>query len=192
MTLMNKFSQFLLAAVLGLLSTAASAALVTLQPSASSITTGQQFTLDVLLQDPFAGHEAGDELLAFGFNVDYDAAAFSLLSSVAGPLWVGDSEFTGLDLSGWAFPGIQDTGGPILLGQLTFAALGTGSFAFGISGDPGIDLLQGLYYASGDMQPLSAVTSLEVTAPTPVPAPPVVLLLGGGLLALARQRRGKA
>lgn len=190
MTKMNKLTRFLLAATLGLLSTTASAALLTLHSSASSIHVGESFTLDVLLQDPFTGHEAGEELLAFGFNLDYDGAAFSLVSRTAGPLWTEDSEFTGLDLSGWAYPGIAEQGGSILLGQLTFTALASGSFGFAAHGDPAIDFLQGLYYASGAMENLSGDTMLNVAPPvSEVPAPAAGWLLGSGLLGLMTLRR---
>ena len=186
----NRIRQFLLAGALALLSTAGHAATVVLQSPSSSISVGDEFVIDVLLQDPFSGEFAGNILLAFGLDASYDSAAFTLTSRTVGPLWDDDTSFLDLDLAGSNFPGIPAEGwsGPILLGQLTFAALVAGNFTLGVSSDP-LDLNQGLIYRFGVGDILAQTqVSVQPTA-SPVPVPAAGWLLASGLLAFSRMRR---
>lgn len=190
----NLLRHVLFASTLALLSTAGHAATVVLQNHASSISVGDEFVVDVLLQDAFAGQNigqlSGDILLAFGLNSSFDNAAFTLTSTTVGSLWDDDTSFLDLDLAGSAFPGIEDDGSnaPILLGQLTFAALAAGNFTLGVGSDP-LDPNQGLLYLFG-VGDISAQMQLSVQPDVaPVPVPAAGWLLASGLLALSRMRR---
>jgi MYXO-CTERM domain-containing protein len=182
----NRIRRFLLAGALALLSTSGHAATVVLQNHSSNISVGDEFVIDVLLQDAFSGDLSGEVLLAFGLNSSYDNAAFTLTSRTVGPLWDDDTSFLDLDLAGSVFPGIENDGSnaPILLGQLTFAALAPGNFTLWVGSDP-LDLNQGLIYLF-DVGDISAQTQVSVQ---PVPAPAAGWLLASGLLALFRMRR---
>lgn len=187
---MNRVRQFLFAGALALLSTAGHAASVVLQNHSSSLSVGDEFTIDVLLEDAFSGELSGDILLAFGLNANYDHGAFALTSRAVGPMWDDDTVFLDLDLAGSSFPGIEDDGSnaPILLGQLTFAALAAGNFTLGVASDA-LDPNQGLLYLFnvGDILAQTQV-SVQPDA-TPVPLPAAGWLLASGLLMLARKRR---
>ncbi len=160
----NRIRQFLLAGALALLSTAGHAATVVLQNHASNISVGDEFVVDVLLQDAFTGDLSSDILLAFGLNTSYDNAAFALTSRTVGPLWDDDTSFFDLDLAGSSFPGIDNDGSntPILLGQLTFAALAAGNFTLGVGSDP-LDPNQGPIYLFG-VEDIAAQTQVSVRA----------------------------
>jgi hypothetical protein len=186
----NWIRQVLLTGALALLSTVGNAATVVLQNHSSSISVGDEFVVDVLLQDAFSGELSGDILLAFGLNASFDNAAFTLTSRTVGPLWDDDTPFLDLDLAGSTFPGFENDGSntPILLGQLTFAALAAGNFALGVSSDPA-DFNQGLIYLFG-VAGIDAQTQVSVQPDVPaVPVPATAWLLGSGLLALSRMRR---
>ena len=186
----NLVRQFLCAGALALLSTAGHAATVVLQNHSSNIAVGDEFVVDVILQDAFAGELSSDILLAFGLNASYDSAAFTLTSRTVGAMWDDDTPFLDLDLAGSTFPGFENEGSnaPILLGQLTFAALAAGNFTLGVSSDPA-DFNQGLIYLFS-VAGIDAQTQVSVQSDVPqVPVPAAVWLLGSGLLALSRMRR---
>jgi hypothetical protein len=183
----NTLKTALIASALALLSTASQATTILLQSQSSHITVGDEILVDVILQDPFSGDFAGDQLLAFGFDLSYDNAAFTLTSKTVGPLWDDDTPFFDLDLAGSTFPGIEDDGmtTSILLGQLSFSALSVGSFSFGVSGSQADSPNHGLIYLGGESN-LFAQSLFDVH---PVPAPAAGWLLATGLVALARLRR---
>ena len=187
---MNQIRQVLFASALALLATTGHAATVVLQNHAANISVGDEFTIDVFLQDAFSGELSDDILLAFGLNSSFDSAAFTLTSRAVGPLWDDDTSFLDLDLAGSSFPGIEDDGSntPILLGRLTFAALAAGNFTLGVSSDA-LDLNQGLIYlfGVGDIAAQMQVSVQPDVAPVPLPA--AGWLLASGLLALSRMRR---
>lgn len=101
--------------------------------SDTTLTVGETFTLQVYAQDVFTGPHAGDEVLAFGFDLaTVDPALFAFQSAVVGPDFLDDSGlFSNTAVAGSAFPGLPDTGSnaPLLLAELTFQAVGAGTAA---------------------------------------------------------------
>jgi hypothetical protein len=187
---MKKIRHVLLIGALALLSVTSHAATVVLQNHSSVVSVGDEFLIDVILLDAFEGDFSGDELLAFGFDLSYDSAAFALTSKTVGAAWDDDTPFLDVDLAGSAFPGIGDDGSAsaILLGQLSFSALTAGSFTLGVTGNPADNVNLGLIYLGGEAAFLASAP-IDVQAVAPVPIPAAGWLLGSGLLALSRLRR---
>ncbi len=190
---MNMLRNLLAVGALALFSTASQAATVVLQNHSSNVSVGDEFLVDVILQDAFAGEFVGDKLLTFGLNLNYDDTAFALTSKSVGGLWDDDTPFLDVDLAGSVFPAIEDDGAntPILLGQLSFTALSAGLFTLGVTGDPAENFNLGLLYLGGDSS-LFARSAVNVLPTTPVPVPAAGWLLASGLLALSRLRRARA
>lgn len=189
---MNMLRNLLAVGALALFSTAGQAATVVLQNHSSNISIGDEFLIDVILQNPFEGDFQSDILLTFGFDLSYDNTAFALTSKSVGGLWDDDTPFLDVDLAGSVFPGIVDDGSntPILLGQLSFTALSAGAFTLGVAGDPVANPNLGLLYLGGDSS-LFAETLVNVTPSAPVPVPAAGWLLASGLLGLSRLRRAR-
>lgn len=175
------------AALTALFASNSQAATIVLQSQSSNIAVGDEFRVDVILQDAFEGQFTGDTLLAFGFNLSFDNSALSLLSSNVGAGWDDDSPFLDADVAGSTFPGISDDGSGIdmLIGQLSFSALTAGNFTLAINGNPLDDPNLGLIFLGGEA-PILAQTLVNVT---PVPLPAMGWLFGSLLLALFRVRR---
>lgn len=187
MNSIRRFTLAALAALAALCATNSNAATIVLQSQSSNISVGDEFLVDVILQDVFEGDFAGDTLLAFGFNLSFDDNALSLLSSSVGAGWDDDSPFLDVDVAGSTFPGISDdgTGVDILLGQLSFSALDAGNFTLRINGNPLDNPNLGLIFLGGEAE-IFAQTLVSVT---PVPLPAMGWLFGSMLLALFRVRR---
>ena len=153
----------------------------------STATVGQTLLLDVVMQQPFDGERAGDELLAFGLDLSFDATLLRLTGVTPASGWSDDSAFTGLALSGSAFPGVADAGqGALTLATLSFQVLGAGRTAISLFSDSANNFNQGLLYL---MSPtLDAQTSHAVTLAVPEPATYGLLLAGLGVLAAVRRR----
>lgn len=175
-----------LLAALAAASSPAHAATLSLSGSGSA-TVGQTLMLDVVLQQPFAGERAGDELLAFGLNLSFDTTLLRLSEVTLASGWSDDSAFTGLALSGSAFPGVADAGQASLgLATLSFQVLGAGQTSIRLLSNSAGDFNQGLLYL---MSPtLDAQTSHAVTLAVPEPATYAMLLAGLGVLAVLRRR----
>jgi hypothetical protein len=187
---MKRFRQFswaALAALTALFAANSQAATLVLQSQSSTVHVGDEFRVDVILQDAFDGEFIGDTLLAFGFNLSFDSGALSLLSSNVGAGWDDDSPFLDVDVAGSSFPGISDdgSGADILLGQLSFSTLSAGNFTLAINGNPLDNPNLGLIFLGGEA-PILAQTLVSVT---PVPLPAMGWLFGTALFALFRVRR---
>jgi hypothetical protein len=182
----NMIRTFALAIFVALLSSAGHAAIV-LHSNTSSIAVGDEFLVDVILELPFAGEFSGDELLAFGFDLQYDMAAFELTGKSVSSLFDDDTPYLDVDLAGSAFPGIADDGATmqLLLGQLSFKALSAGLFNLIVAGDPIENPNLGLIYLGGE----AAILAQSAIAVQPVPVPAAGLLYACALLALRRLRR---
>lgn len=184
---LQRFTWAAIAALTALFATNSQAATVVLQSQSSTVRVGDEFLVDVILQDAFEGTFSGDTLLAFGFNLSFDDDALSLLSSGVGAGWDDDSPFLDVDVAGSAFPGLSDdgSGADILLGQLSFSALAVGNFTLAINGNPLEDPNLGLIFLGGEA-PILAQTLVSVT---PVPLPAMGWLFGAALISLFRVRR---
>jgi hypothetical protein len=186
---MKSFRRFTwaMATLAALFVTNSQAASIVLQSQSSAIHVGDEFRVDVILQDAFDGEFIGDTLLAFGFNLSFNNSVLSLLSSNVGAGWDDDSPFLDVDVAGSSFPGLSDdgSGADILLGQLSFSALSAGNFTLAINGNPFDDPNLGLIFLGGEAQIL-AQTLVSVT---PVPLPAMGWLFGTALFALFRVRR---
>jgi hypothetical protein len=150
---------------------------VTLDVQDSEIWPGEQFTIDVVAHDV----AAGDELLAFGFDLDYDPSWFGDGYTIA-PAFTDDSSFfSNTDIAGSTSSG--PSGDNILLASLFFTPSTAGTFNFGISSDPS-DLNEGLFTL--DYPRVDITTSVPVHV---VPEPSTLLLLGSALGALVKLRK---
>ena len=132
--------------------------------------------------DPFFGE--GD-LLAFGFDIDFNASQFDFNGATVAPPFMDDSAFfSDTDVAGSTFPGIG--GDDILLSTLSFTPLLSGNFSIGIISDIS-DPNEGLILL-GPPFSVDITQSIDVT---PVPEPTTLLLLGTALVGLAGLRRKK-
>lgn len=187
MTGIRQFSWIVMATLAGLFASGGHAATIELQPTSSNLTVGDEFRVDVILRDAFAGDFIGDTLLAFGFNLSFDDSAFSLISSNVGAGWDDDSPFLDVDVAGSVFPGIDDDGSgvDILLAQLSFSALTAGNFVLGVDGNSLDNPNLGLIFLGGEA-PILADASFTVQ---PVPLPAMGWLFASALFGLLRVRR---
>jgi len=162
---------------------AASAQSLRLQGPAT-LPTGQAFTLQLWLDEPFAGHAADEELLFFGLGLQSSGLRFLGFEPAAD--WLDDSPWLGEQHIGASrFPGLANQGqGSEALGWLHFEALEPGSLWLSLSAaadDPNLGL--GYWHAGS----VAAKVQWQGAA-VPLPGS-LALVLVTGLAAVGRWQR---
>jgi hypothetical protein len=181
---------------------------VSLELSTADISVGDSFEVNVIVDgvtdtDPFDPSVWLDEVLAFGFDVDYTASEFTYNGATVGFNFFDDSLllWPNTDVAGSAFPGVSGDG--ILLARLNFTSLSEGSFSLGIVSDlldPNEGLTTFLYWDGYDsLDPLSGLgpkidltSSINIdvaSAAAPVPEPGTIFLVGIGIVGFAGFRK---
>ena len=175
------------AALLGAAAFAAQASQVQLE-AIGSPTAGQSFDLQLVLEDPFQGLAADEQLLAYGFHLSFDTGLLKLDAFTPAAGWENDSGHLAAGVfSASVFPGVDNAGqDDLVLGTLHFDALGAGAASVALATDAG-DFNQGLIYLEADPRDLAASTTISLASPVPEPASGA--LLAAGLAALAWRRR---
>lgn len=193
---MKAFKNLLMVGVLcsGLLHSAwSSAAVVNLIPS-SAVQVGSTFTVDVWVDQLFAGLPGDEALLAFGMTVANSSPQLFTFTgaSIAAP-FDDDSALVALDAAGSTFPGIsnQPANQSVRLATLSFFAIGAGDGTLGIRSDLS-DPNQGLIFFRNAAVSLNTDLAVSVTA-VPLPAALPLMLGAISLLAgIARRRTAVA
>ncbi len=167
-----------------LASTSLALPIVSLNPSSTSLSLNEAFTIDVLL----SGVDATDPLLAFGFDVSTGAGPVFNSATVAAPFLDDSAAFATTDVAGSAFPPVS--GNDILLATLS---LNAGS----IPGPWNIDLTStgvdfGVsegFFTLADTFAVQASVRVEVARGPAVASPPTLFLMALGLWLLRRGAR---
>jgi hypothetical protein len=181
------------AAWLCLLCTApmANAIMVRLELSTSVISVGTSFDMEVFVDDVYRSDDTPDEIIAFGFDLDYDDTAFlSTGATVADPFMDDSARFPDTDVAGSIdFLDIGPGGNDILLATLGFTALEAGDYSLGIVSDL-FDLNEGLLtFWEGQFDLTSSIDVTVAAASVPEPGTVVLMLVGLGGLGLLKRRR---
>ena len=170
--------------------------MVRLKQSATDIFVGQDVTINVFVDgvNEFDSFGFPDEVLSFGFDLDYDSTEFSLTTAVVELPFLDDSaSFQDTDVAGSVFPGIS--GDDILLASLTFSALDEGdNLNIGIVSNI-LDANEGLgtWIYDGlltDKIDMTSAVTVNVSAAS-APEPSTMLLFGIGLLGFSGVARKK-
>ena len=153
---------------------------------------GSIFMAQVAVNNPFGGAYAGDELLAFGFDLGFDATKLRLAGVVVSPDFDDDGAFfPDIAVAGSSFPGIADAGqASLALATLSFEVLAEGAASIEVRSDFRGNLNEGLTYANGSNAELLGRATLMLS-PVPEPATAWLLLAGGAWVALRRARQGQ-
>jgi hypothetical protein len=154
----------------------------------STATAGSTFDVTVAVMTPFAGNYAGDELLAFGFDLGFDASLVRLTGITMAAPWDDDSALLNdVDVAGSTFESILDAGQATLqLATLSFEALAAGDVLIDVHSHSADSFNHGLVYALGDSVDLYGRTQVLIAA---VPEPGEWLMFSAGLLVLVSRRR---
>jgi hypothetical protein len=173
--------------------------MVTFDPSASNITAGSTFNVDILAAIP-----ANEGLVGWGFGLVFDDAQLRLQGVTGGALWdlvYAPTTTTPLDplvallTATPTSPAAGATGSNVLLATLTMLCIAPGSSLLDIAvADSAVDPNQGFVTAAGDYAAWSSVAASIDQTPGRIPEPAGLLLfvaaLGG--VAFIRRRPSRA
>lgn len=165
----------------------AHAAVFSLNPSNGIIQVGDQFDIDVWVQDAFS-NDVADELLGFGFNTESSGTGqLQFMGSTISPLFDDVSADLNLDAAGFAFPGwdINAIGSSFSLATLHFQALTAGDVLLTVGSDLA-DINQGLIFLGQGNLSIDASLNPRVSA---VPIPTTAWIFMSGLIALGAVSR---
>ncbi|MCK9605778.1 MAG: hypothetical protein M0R33_04925 [Methylomonas sp.] len=158
--------------------TLAQAAVFSLNPSSTTIQVGDQFDIEVWVQDAFINN-AADELLGFGFNTQLSGIGeVRFLGGTLNPLFDDIAADLSLDAAGFVFPGwdLNTIGSSFSLTTLHFQALTAGE-AFLAVGSDLADLNQGLIFLTQGNLAIDAGLNLRITA-VPIPTSAWIFITG--------------
>lgn len=170
----------------------AQAASVQLQ-SPSALQVGQTIDLQLQVSNAFEQKSADEELLYFGFKLDYDHSRLKFSGFEVAAGWDDDSGFLGADeFGGSHFPGLANQAQALLsLANLRFELLSEGPAEIKLYSAAG-NLSHGLGYAISEAQAFSLNPTLQISAAVPEPTTAYLGVLGLLLLAGQQRRRSQA
>ena len=145
----------------------------------SNIVVGENFGVEVWVD----GEGIGEELLAFGFDVDTPETYFTYSGYTLGSGFDDSSDsLNSYNVTGDAFTGI--IADDVLLATLSFNAIAEGSDDLTVLGIND-STFYGLFYETSGFN-INATTNITIK---PVPEPGTILLLGAGLPVIAVFRK---
>ena len=178
-----KFSLLSVAILLVSANCAADPLTVYFSPSASDITVGATFTIDLVA-------DISEPVVGWGLDVTFNPMILTLNSIETGMAWFPAPSFDGDNLAGFAFP-LAVAGHSTLLATLNFTALAQGRSDLAALYTPD-DLAEGFPLDTGGFADVQFINGSVLVS---VPEPSLSLPLGCCLLALlglSRKKRVKS
>jgi hypothetical protein len=184
----RQLARVLAAGLIGLVPVSTSAVpVVSFDVADTDIRIGERFTVEVVVD----GVDLFDEVIAFGFDIDFDPSWTEAAAPVLGMDFMDDSAlFPGTDVAGSVFPSPGPNGDGIKLATLSFVSGAAGVFDLGIVSHL-LDPNEGLFtlFDTYDITYTARITVNEASGHVPEPATAALFGLGIAGVVYGRRRR---